>query len=577
MVEKKLLVKSLKHYCDTIWEYEYSSDSNYIHCDKIADSFEEKRYPVGNLIAEYRAKFDFEAGAKVWEDYLNEGYLRTFFEQEKTSDDFQICFHVRGEELKYYSIRIEKIDDDNLMITGKNLFEEINERALHKSLRKSFDSILNIDIDTGIYFISYSVDPEDSEIASFNYEERMLKFIENHALDAEKETLRKTLNLKHIMSVLEKQEDYTIFLTIYDKKEGFAYKRIMYSYSDAKKKLITASRLDISNVVKRYEEQISKIRKENHKDTLTGAYNRNFYEVNIKDTHMDAGIAVIDIDDFKLCNDAYGHNAGDQFLAMVAKVIRETAPKEGTLIRYGGDEFVLLMPGIEQEKFQSILCEIRHRVRNEKIRGYEKQHLSLSIGGVIAKEETVESAVYRADRLMYKAKEQKNTVVTESDIEEDSKSQNSLYNFEKEKQQILIVDDSETNRLILSHMLQSDYRILEARNGDEALELIEQYGTGISLMLLDMVMPIKSGFEVLNYMNKMRLIEEIPVIMLTEEFSDEKIKKAYSMGVSDYLSRPFDSQTVYHRVSNTIMLYAKQRRLVSLIRQQHQSKENEKY
>lgn len=181
----------------------------------------------------------------------------------------------------------------------------------------------------------------------------------------------------------------------------------MYSYSDAKKKLITASRLDISNVVKRYEEQISKIRKENHKDTLTGAYNRNFYEVNIKDTHMDAGIAVIDIDDFKLCNDAYGHNAGDQFLAMVAKVIRETAPKEGTLIRYGGDEFVLLMPGIEEEKFQSILCEIRHRVRNEKIRGYEKLHLSLSIGGVIAKEETVESAVYRADRLMYKAKEQK--------------------------------------------------------------------------------------------------------------------------------------------------------------------------
>ena len=73
------------------------------------------------------------------------------------------------------------------------------------------------------------------------------------------------------------------------------------------------------------------------------------------------------------------------------------------------------------------------------------------------------------------------------------------------------------------------------------------------------------------------MIEEIPVIMLAEDFSDEKIKKAYSMGASDYLFRPFDSQTVYHRVSNTIMLYTKQRGLVSLIRQQHQSKENEKY
>ena len=91
MVEKKLLVKSLKHYCDTIWEYEYSSDSIYIHCDKIADSFEEKRYPVGNLIAEYRAKFDFEAGAKVWEDYLKDICV-LFLSRKKPATIFRFAF-----------------------------------------------------------------------------------------------------------------------------------------------------------------------------------------------------------------------------------------------------------------------------------------------------------------------------------------------------------------------------------------------------------------------------------------------------------------------------------------------------
>ncbi len=125
-------------------------------------------------------------------------------------------------------------------------------------------------------------------------------------------------------------------------------------------------------------------------------------------------------------------------------------------------------------------------------------------------------------------------------------------------------------------MLQDDYRILEARNGEEALELIEQYGTGISLVLLDILMPVKGGFEVLNYMNKTRLIDEIPVIMISGDSTDANIKRAYSMGISDFISKPFDSQIIYRRVSNTIMLYAKQRKLISIIRQQHWTREKEK-
>lgn len=573
MVEKKLLVKSLKYYCDTIWEYEYSSDSIYIHCDKIADIFEEKRYPVKKLITDYKENFGFEAGDRVWQDYLNENYLRTFFEGEKREDEFQIRFHVRDEELKYYSIRIEKIDDNNLMITGKNLFEEINDRSLHKSLRKSFDSILNIDTDTGNYFISYSTDPEDNEIAGFDYEKRVRCFIERHVVEAEKQELLKNMSLEHVKDVLKTREDYTLFMTIYDKEEGLKYKRVLYSYFDAKEKLITASRLDISNVVQRYEKQIRKIREENDRDALTGTYNRNFYEANIKDTVMRAGIAVIDIDDFKLCNDAYGHNVGDAVLVKVGKIIKEVTREEDIAIRYGGDEFLLILPEISEIGLKKLLKKIQERVCSAQIQGYEQMRLSVSIGGVLEADEPVERAVYRADQLMYRAKCSKNMVVTEPD-RVDGETEEDLYAQSlKKKQQILIVDDSETNRLILSHMLQNDYRILEARNGQEALELIEQYGTGISLVLLDIIMPVKDGFDVLVYMNKTHRIDEIPVIMISSDSSDINIKRAYSLGISDYIARPFDSKVVYRRVLNTIMLYTKQRKLISMLTQQFREKE----
>ena len=142
-----------------------------------------------------------------------------------------------------------------------------------------------------------------------------------------------------------------------------------------------------------------------------------------------------------------------------------------------------------------------------------------------------------------------------------------------DKQKILIVDDSEMNREILSDMLGNDFRILEAENGEECLQLLDQYGTGISAILLDIVMPKMDGFEVLNVMERKHLIEDIPVIMISSEDSDVYVRRAYELGVSDYISRPFDAKVVYQRVFNTIKLYAKQRRLSTLISDQIYEKE----
>lgn len=135
----------------------------------------------------------------------------------------------------------------------------------------------------------------------------------------------------------------------------------------------------------------------------------------------------------------------------------------------------------------------------------------------------------------------------------------------KRTDKILIVDDSEMNRDILSDMLDEKYEILEAENGVAALEIMRLHGTDISLVLLDIVMPEMDGFEVLETMNREHIIESLPVIMISAENGTGHIKQAYDLGVSDYISRPFDAEVVRKRVNNTLKLYAKQKCLIEMV------------
>ena len=121
-------------------------------------------------------------------------------------------------------------------------------------------------------------------------------------------------------------------------------------------------------------------------------------------------------------------------------------------------------------------------------------------------------------------------------------------------------------------MLKDRFDIIEASSGEECLELLHQYGTEISIVLLDFIMSGMDGLGVLKVMNKEHLIEDIPVIMISSEDSELHIRQAYEMGVSDYISRPFDTSVVRQRVYNTIKLYAKQRKLIDLVAGQMQEK-----
>lgn len=294
-------------------------------------------------------------------------------------------------------------------------------------------------------------------------------------------------------------------------------------------------------------------------DPVTGVYNRRYFEDEIRNMQNSAGVAMIDLDDFKLYNDIYEHDMGDQVLCIIADVIKDCIRKTDKLIRYGGDEFLLILSDMVRGTLRGKLLQIQEAIENATIPNCSRLKLTASIGGVISEDGQIDEAIAKADQLMYKAKDHKAQVITECDktIFKKEKIQN--------KPRILIVDDSEFNRAILKEILEETYEIIEADGGNEALHKIDEYGMKISLVLLDIIMPEKDGFEVLKYMEEERLISDIPVIIISSEDSANYIRRAYEMGVSDYINRPFDANIVYQRVSNTVKLYAKQRRLMAMV------------
>ena len=335
--------------------------------------------------------------------------------------------------------------------------------------------------------------------------------------------------------------------------------------------LIKNQKVQLDETTEQRAAQNQKLKEELYKDPLTGAYNRRYYEEVIRTSIGPAGIALMDVDDFKICNDTYGHHAGDVALKTVASAIQSCIRSSDLLIRYGGDEFLLVLPGIPGDFLQTKLEQICTAAQMASVPGYPHFRVSLSIGGTIQSiTDPVERIVRRADWLMYQAKGRKNAVM----VEVPGHSLAALEKLLQNKSQILLVDDSAMSRMILKEILSGDYSILEAENGQECLEKMQAEAGNIALVLLDINMPVMDGFEVLKAMNVNHTIEDIPVIMISSDDSDAAIRRSYELGASDYVTRPFDARIVYRRVTNTIKLYAKQRRLVQMVSDQIRAREN---
>lgn len=145
------------------------------------------------------------------------------------------------------------------------------------------------------------------------------------------------------------------------------------------------------------------------------------------------------------------------------------------------------------------------------------------------------------------------------------------------KQKVLIVDDSEMNRALLTDILEGSYDVAEAEDGAQAIEVLSQNDEDFWLVLLDIIMPGIDGFGVLESIREHQWSNRVVVMMISSDGSPENINRAYSLGAFDYISRPFDAMIVHRRVENTLMLFARQDDLERRVKEQvvEQQKNND--
>ena len=441
---------------------------------------------------------------------------------------------------------------------------------LLESIRSSFDAVFQLDLINGVYQPVFSGGVDLSQgTQSYDYADFAGKFTEKYATSGKAESLRKALALDTVREAIKSGRKYEVYGGTKFGQNAIDYKKLSFMpCGNGRYAFLAIS--DFGSLADYYNEELRRMAEGTRLDILTGAYTRNYYETEMKHASLAGGVALIDIDDFKLCNDLYGHDVGDLALIETSKAIRSNIMEKDILIRYGGDELLLLLPEATPERMDSVLEKIRadvSEVKNGKLGGIR---LSISVGGVMTDKGPITDAVYRADRIMYLAKRQKNTVMTDRKIESNSEKQSG---DDKERPHVLIVDDSEFNRELLCGILGESFEILEADSGKEGLKLLRRYGTQISVVLLDIIMPEMNGFDVLDEMNREHWLDNIPVIMISADDSDENIRRAFDLGVTDYICRPFDAKVVERRIRNTITLNLKQRRMLSLLAEQSRDKE----
>ena len=565
-MEKLQPIHSLKHWCDLIWEYNQAIGKIYVYRDKLAIKLENNWYDPAELDRIIRQEYRFEISRS--DSFFSADSVPEMVQKNTRLQEFDLWFCQKNRDLIWYNMRIEKLNQDSWIITGYNKSTEMKERSMYRALRNSFESILSTDVKTRRFLVNYSTFPVPNRLQEHDYDSSVSDYVRKYVYDEDKEQIIRALSLDTVMEKLQTQEDYSVFITVRQRDGSLSYKRVIHNYYDDTHQRITTSRLDISAIVNRYEAKIAEIRRENSIDALTGVYNRNYYEKNIRGTSLQGFVAMLDLDNLKLCNDHFGHSAGDSVLKKLAEVIKAELRSGDKLIRFGGDEFLLLAQDCPDDEFAQLLLRIQTKVSEAAVPGFPGLSLSVSIGGTRVAGSSSSEAVMRADQMMYMAKAHKNLVITDRFMLQNGKDGIARLKKEQVLQQILIVDDSDMNRAMLREILKDNYSILEAGNGVECLSCVEHMGTSLSLILLDLNMPEMDGFEVLAELSRLGYMDDIPVIIISGTDSTADICRAYDLGATDYIHRPFNTQVIYRRVSNTITLMAKQRRMAELVNRQ---------
>ena len=554
----------LKLYCDTVWEYDRLKNEIYVFHDSYFPESIGKQCSAEEMYNFYKPMI-FPGDVGVWEKNLSREALCKFLDSDENVREFELRLKLEENKPAWYTIAISRIDNDRLIVTDRNIYKNIRSESLQKSVYKIFDGVMYIDVHCGRFVVNYAGVTGGLWDDSLSYDAAMKKIVGRYVSKDNADDVAAQMLLSRVTEELKTKRTYSVYYEMRFDSGKTASKKAIFSYTDSRGNFITVTQMDVSDIADEYKKRITRYKRKSYRDALTGTYNRAYYEAKLCQKRDECVVAMIDLDDFKLLNDTKGHTVGDEALKWFVNNINGIMETDDILIRYGGDEFLLIMQQSDIDKAEGKLKSVQSNISNRCIPGCSGAKLSVSIGAVASKNETIGDAVLRADKLMYIAKNEKNMVVTEKTAFRLNENNEYVFDSQKIKQQILIADDSRINRELLCEFLNDEYRIVTAADGEECIEILKEQAGSISLMLLDLVMPKTDGFGVLEYMNKEGLTDDLPVIVISCACSPDCVRRAYDLGVSDYITEPFDARLIRRRVFNIIRLYSKQQRLISLL------------
>lgn len=322
--------------------------------------------------------------------------------------------------------------------------------------------------------------------------------------------------------------------------------------------------LDMEELAVRLERQLYRKRWVNRilfLDELTGAYNRN----SLLDTYQrllgdamraDAPLSLsfLDIDHFKKVNDTYGHLVGDDVLSRFASFIQSSAAKNDILFRYGGEEFILLMP-------QTAVAEAKLRMQQmldefctltfESASGPFSLSFSAGVVQITDAEKPFPYWLEVADTSLYKAKSLGRCRIEEAVLSEtDAAPQIKL--------KVAIIDDDPMIRTMLTESVKAGFEgwihadIQEFRDGEVFFRGDWHRGPEPYLVILDGIMPMMDGLEVLQRIRALPNSKHFTVIMLTGRTEEHDIVRALQLGADDYMTKPFSPKELEARIKRLV-------------------------
>lgn len=303
-------------------------------------------------------------------------------------------------------------------------------------------------------------------------------------------------------------------------------------------------------------------------DALTGLYNRGLFEKKVNedlsdDDNGNCAMVIVDIDNLKAINNIFSHEAGDLVLNIIATTLLMLCRNHNIISRTSGDEFCIYIPNMtgitELKRYMNQVSEL---IQFTDVPGYAGVNISTVMGAaILARKDASFQRLFARTRIsVEKAK---------SDREIKLEIYNENINYEKSKDQILLIVSNNQRKIQdIKGVFGSKYSIRAANSSEKALKLIDNYYENIAIVLSDIYAQDIDGFVVLDHMRRMDYIKRVPIIFWSKQYNEDIYKNAFSHGVIDIISEPYDYYSISSRLQNTIELYQHKNHLEEMTRRQ---------